>query len=74
MKMEHEPGNAAMWHTDCPESRWRSGVMRPVKGLRSILSDCKQRLWECMHCGERGWYGVDSDGVIHVHEADKEQK
>lgn len=68
MRMSHEPQNRAMWHSGCPETRF-GGVMRPLKETRPLDGDRQQRLWECLHCGQKGWYGVDANGRIRVEAA-----
>lgn len=62
MEINYESGR--IWHTDCPNNKWRSGVMRKVKDEVSE----KRSIVECLHCGKKGHLPYGSIGRVIAEE------
>lgn len=48
MRLIIQKAPRCIWHIDCPENKYNSGVVKdhPAKGDETPV--------ECLHCGERG--------------------
>lgn len=40
-----------IWHRDCPNNKWRSGVVQELSYDRLK----EKSLVKCLHCGEKGY-------------------
>ena len=41
--------NNGIWHKDCPENKWNSGVIKELERGED------KTLVECLHCGQKGY-------------------
>ena len=71
MQVAPENYMTRLWHTDCPQNSFRSGVMRYVRPEQTIEHDDGSPLYlaECLHCGEKGYIGLDKKRIIIVRTA-----
>ncbi len=56
-----------LWHRDCPENRWGSGVVRVVD------HEDDQTLLECMCCGQRACLTRGAPSNVDVRIADHQE-
>lgn len=51
-----------IWHDDCPENKWHSGIIRVVRDD----AENRRSLMQCLHCGQQGWLPYGSVGCVTV--------
>jgi len=60
MNVTYDKGR--IWHTDCPENKFNSGIMKEIE----VKQEEKRSLILCLHCGQSGWlpFGANGCGTI----------
>lgn len=64
VKMHYEPKFRAMWHDNCT-SRF-GGPMVPTVLQVWRPEGFTQRLWKCVTCETRAFYGVDNQQIVRI--------
>lgn len=67
MKIQIDKAPRCIWHTDCPENKWNSGIVQELKHD----NEARNSLVRCLDCGAAGHipYGSPFDEKIAIEDA-----